>query len=236
MFLSRGFFITSLTFLCGFKVFSVAAESPSLNDSLTAKIATLVNSQSRIPSDAKVTQTIKILTPPEQLTTLCSNPELSLAGNNTRLTGKKSVVAQCGNKRKFIQISVQAQGTWWVARHQLKPGSVVQAEDIESRTGSLEHLPAGLVFNKEGIVGQTTTRSIVQGKPVVQNQLRARWVINSGQTVDVIATGPGFRIRAKGKALDNAALDESIRITMSSGRVMSGVVSSEGKVDINLEE
>ncbi|WP_230678369.1 MULTISPECIES: flagellar basal body P-ring formation chaperone FlgA [Yersinia] len=203
---------------------------------MTAKITALVSSQNGIPADTSVLQTIKILTPPEQLDSLCPNPELSLAGNNTRLTGKRSVIAQCGNKRKFVQISVQAQGTWWSARHAIKPGVVIQSEDIESRTGSLERLPAGLIFNKEHIIGQTTTRSISPGNPVLQNQLRARWAIMSGQAVEVIATGPGFRIRAKGKALDNAALGESLRITMRSGKIMTGVVSSEGKVDMNLEE
>lgn len=232
MFLLRGFFILSLVFLCCFKVLAASAE----NDSLTAKITALVSSQNGIPADTSVLQTIKILTPPEQLDSLCPNPELSLAGNNTRLTGKRSVIAQCGNKRKFVQISVQAQGTWWSARHAIKPGVVIQSEDIESRTGSLERLPAGLIFNKEHIIGQTTTRSISPGNPVLQNQLRARWAIMSGQAVEVIATGPGFRIRAKGKALDNAALGESLRITMRSGKIMTGVVSSEGKVDMNLEE
>ncbi|CNI15310.1 flagellar basal body P-ring formation protein FlgA [Yersinia sp. 2105 StPb PI] len=232
MFLLRGFFILSLVFLCCFKVLAASAE----NESLTAKITALVSSQNGIPADTSVLQTIKILTPPEQLDSLCPNPELSLAGNNTRLTGKRSVIAQCGNKRKFVQISVQAQGTWWSARHAIKPGVVIQSEDIESRTGSLERLPAGLIFNKEHIIGQTTTRSISPGNPVLQNQLRARWAIMSGQAVEVIATGPGFRIRAKGKALDNAALGESLRITMRSGKIMTGVVSSEGKVDMNLEE
>lgn len=243
MFSSCRLFITSLILVFSFSLFDASATPPTPNETpstpdnpLIAQITALVNSQGGIATDAAVTRTIKILTPPEQLALLCSAPELSFAGNNSRLTGNKSVIAQCGSQRKFIQISVQAQGTWWAARKTIKPGSEIQAENIVSRTGSLDRLPAGLVFNKESIIGLTAARTITRGQPIVQTQLRRRWAIVSGQEVEITVTGPGFRIRAKGKALDNAAVGKPVRIAMRSGQIMPGVASSEGKVDINLKE
>ncbi|MFM1348215.1 flagellar basal body P-ring formation chaperone FlgA [Yersinia proxima] len=233
---SRNIFVTLLLFIFCLKIFDAAATPHSPGNSLTEKITALVNAQSGIAVGAEMNRTIKILTSADQLNSLCPDPELSIAGNNTRLTGNKSVIAQCGNKRKFIQIAVLAQGTWWTARHTIKPGALIQPEDIISRSGSLERLPAGLVFNKDNIIGQTAARSISHGQPIVQNQLRERWAITSGREVEVIASGSGFRIRAKGKAMDNAAVGETLRVTMRSGQIMTGTVSPDGKVNINLKE
>ncbi|WP_145931678.1 flagellar basal body P-ring formation chaperone FlgA [Yersinia bercovieri] len=233
---SRSHFITLLTLIVCFKMFDATAAPQPSDNALETQIAALLNSQRGSATDPDVTRTIKILTPPEQLTSLCPNPELSLAGNNTRLTGNKSVIAQCEGQRKFIQIAVYAQGTWWTPSHPLKPGVTIQPEDLESRTGSLARLPEGVVFNKEHIIGLTTTRSINRGQPVLQNQLRQPRVIMTGQEVEMIATGPGFRIRSRGKALDNAALGGTLRIITKTGQIMTGTVTAEGKVNIDLKE
>ncbi len=227
--------ILPLNIISCFTVFSVAA-AQSTNEPLNRQITALVNAHNESPSDAAISRSIKILTPAEQLTTLCADPELSIAGNNQRLTGNKSVIAQCGNKRKFIQITVQAQGTWWTAARALKPGTVIRTEDITPHTGSLERLPAGLIFSQENIVGQTATRSINKGQPVVESQLRKGWAVVSGQEVDILAAGEGFQIRIKGKALDSAAPGQSARISTKSGQIVTGTVAPDGKVHINLKE
>ncbi|HEN3278334.1 TPA: flagellar basal body P-ring formation protein FlgA [Yersinia enterocolitica] len=233
---ARHIFVTLLIFHFYLDIFDATAAPQLKSDPLIDQITAVINSQSEIPANAAVTRTIKILTPAEQLATLCPTPQLSIAGNNTRLTGNKSVIAQCGNKRKFIQVAVKAQGTWWTVRHTIKTGSTIQAEDIHPQTGSLERLPAGLVLNKDNIIGHTAARSISSGQPIVQNQLRERWAIISGQEVEIIATGAGFRIRAKGKAMDNAAAGESLKVTLRSGQIMTGTVASDGTVNINLKE
>lgn len=227
--------ISLLSLIFYLSAFDAIAATPSV-ETLKTHITALVNSHNERPSDSAITRTIKILTPAEQLSSLCATPELSVAGNNRRLTGNKSIIAQCGNKRKFIQISVQAQGTWWTARHGIKPGSVIDANDIEPRSGSLDRLPAGLIFDRESIVGQTATRTINKGQPVVENQLRKGWSVVSGQEVDVLATGEGFQIRIKAKALDSAAAGQPVRLSTRSGQIVTGTVTPDGKVHINLKE
>lgn len=203
---------------------------------LHSQITALINMPHGNGAEIPVVRTIKILTPAAQLSALCAEPELSIAGNNTRLTGNKSVVAQCGTRRKFIQISVHAQGTWWTAKHTLKPGSVITADDLLARTGSLERLPAGLIFDRQQIIGKTTTRSVSRGQPLAENQLRKGWAVVSGQEVDILATGKGFQIRSKGKALGSAAAGQPLRIATRSGQIMTGVVDPQGYVKINLKE
>ena len=238
LFLPRPFYTAAIPVLSLiFCLLSFDAIAATLSaETLKTQITALVNSHNERPADSAIIRSIKILTPAEQLTSLCATPELSIAGNNRRLTGNKSIIAQCGNKRKFIQISVQAQGTWWTARHGIKPGSVIEANDIEPRTGSLDRLPAGLIFDRENIVGQTATRTINKGQAVVENQLRKGWSVVSGQEVDVLATGEGFQIRIKAKALDSAAAGQPVRLSTRSGQIVTGMVAPDGKVHINLKE
>lgn len=220
-----------------FNYFSFDANATkTTNDPLNEKITELIESTTPPPADAAINRTIKILTPSEQFSTLCVDPELSIAGNNNRLTGNKSIIAQCGTLRKFIQISVQASGSWWEASHSISPGSVILASDIQLRSGSLSNLPAGLVFDSDKIIGQTTTRTINKGQPLIESQLRKSWVVMVGQEVEILAIGEGFQIRTKGKALDSNAIGQSVRVLTHAGQVVTGVVTPSGLVNINFRE
>lgn len=163
---------------------------------------------------------------------MCETPTLSLVGRDSRLTGKRTVLAQCGARRHFLPVRISAQGTWWVASQSLPGGAIVQRSDIEPVTGSLDHQPGGLIFNADEIIGQRLTRAVDAGKPLLENQLRQQWRLRAGQTVDLVTTGAGFRIRSQGKALNNAAVDDVLKVKTVGGRTVSGKVGADGQVMI----
>lgn len=180
----------------------------------------------------EVVRTITLLATPAQLAAVCDNPELSLVGRDSRLTGKRTVLAQCGARRHFLPVRISAQGTWWIASQSLPGGAIVQRSDIEPVTGSLDNQPGGLIFNADEIIGQRLTRAIDAGKPLLENQLRQQWRLRAGQTVDLVTTGSGFRIRSQGKALNNAAVDDLLKVKTTGGRTVSGKVGADGQVMI----
>ncbi|QHM73197.1 flagellar basal body P-ring formation chaperone FlgA [Mixta intestinalis] len=202
------------------------------NDSLTVKINQLLNGSSD-RSQQHITRRAVLLTAPEKLTALCNEPQLSLSGGQ-RLTGNRTVVAQCGDKKTFIQVRIEAEGSWWAAARDLKAGSVLSQQDLVRRSGSLASLPAGVLTQPEPLTGAVLTRALRAGQPLTESQLRKSWRIKRGDEVDVIAYGAGFHIVAKGKALDNAAVNGTIRIRMKSGQLVNGSVSQDGSVRINL--
>lgn len=180
----------------------------------------------------EIVRTATLLATPAQLAAVCDNPELSLVGRDTRLTGKRTVSAQCGARRHFLPIRINAQGTWWVASQSLPGGAIVQRSDIEPVTGNIESQPGGLIFNADEIIGQRLTRAITAGKPLLDNQLRQQWRLRAGQTVDLVASGAGFRIRSQGKALNNAAIDDTLKVKTATGQTVSGKVGPDGQVVI----
>ncbi|MEW5558728.1 flagellar basal body P-ring formation chaperone FlgA [Enterobacter asburiae] len=186
------------------------------------------------PSDNQdtIARTVELLATPQQVAALCDAPELSLTGNDSRLTGKRTVAARCGKRKFYLPVRVSAQGTWWVASQSLPGGAIVQHGDIEPHTGSLDGQPAGLVFSPDEIIGQRLTRAITAGKPVLQNQLRQQWRLRAGQTVDLVTSGDGFRIRGQGKALGNATVNDTLKVQTANGQIVSGKVAADGQVMI----
>lgn len=211
-------------------LFSLVAQAE--DTTLTGKINALLND-----ADKNITASIKrhvvLLTPADKLASLCAAPQLSLHGN-PRLSGNRTVVAQCGTKKHFLQVRIEAEGSWWVAARELKTGSVLSPDDMVQRRGSLANLPAGVVMDLNDFRGAVLTRPLRTGQPLTQNQLRKKWRINRGEEIDIIAHGNGFHIRSKGKALGNAAINEAIRVRMKSGQLVTGSVHSDGSVRINL--
>lgn len=211
---------------------SAAASVPS---DQTAKQRLMLKLDALIPQPedgSDIVRTVTLLASPAQVAAVCDNPELSLVGSNSRLTGKRTVLAQCGARRHFLPVRISAQGTWWVASQSLPGGAIVQRSDIEPVSGSLDHQPGGLIFNADEIIGQRLTRAIDAGKPLLENQLRQQWRLRAGQTVDLVTTGSGFRIRSQGKALNNAVVDDLLKVKTAGGRTVSGKVGADGQVMI----
>ncbi|WP_421510650.1 flagellar basal body P-ring formation chaperone FlgA [Enterobacter sp. JS8-1] len=211
---------------------SVAASVPSTQTAkqrLMLKLDALIQQPE---NGGEIVRTATLLATPAQLAAVCDNPELSLVGRDSRLTGKRTVLAQCGARRHFLPVRISAQGTWWIASQSLPGGAIVQRSDIEPVTGILDNQPGGLIFNADAIIGQRLTRAIDAGKPLLVNQLRQQWRLRAGQTVDLVTTGSGFRIRSQGKALNNAGIDDTLKVKTAGGRTVSGKVNADGQVII----
>ena len=211
-------------------LFTLSAQAD--NNTLTEKINRLLNGSEKNIND-NITRHGVLLTPPDKLTSLCADPQLSLSGT-PRLTGNQTVVARCGGKKHFLQVRVEAAGSWWVAARDLPAGSMVGEDDVVQRRGSLANLPAGVMTNLSALRGAVLTRPVRAGQPLTENRLRKSWRINRGEEIDIIAYGRGFHIMGRGKALDNAAENEAVRVRMKSGQLVTGSVNSDGSVRINL--
>lgn len=215
-------------------LFAIALFFPASGASATLKenIAALFLQSMDIPPQAHPTLQVRLLTPPAQQATLCATPALSLSGGLSRLPGVHSVIAQCGARRRFLQVSLTVTASWWQATRAIAAGQIVEAPQLRAQRGSLEHAPAGLIFDRQRIVGRVALRAVRPGEALVESQLRPPRVIRAGERVEVIYAGDGFRIRAAGKALDNAALHQRLRIQTAAGQILTAVATATGKASV----
>lgn len=163
----------------------------------------------------------------------CDNPQFSLPGN-ARLWGMISVAANCDQSRRYLQVEVQVSGEYVVATRAITRGTAVTADDVKMVKGRLDKLPARSALSLEEVVDAISQRDIMPDQPVTLMMVRQPWRVKTGQTVMVTASGEGFAITSEGRAMNNAAAAQSVRVRMSSGQIVSGKVDADGKILISL--
>ncbi|OSN01733.1 flagellar basal body P-ring formation chaperone FlgA [Lonsdalea populi] len=216
------------TILC--KIFFLISLTPAGaadRDQITAQIKTFIQGQLDIPS-AEVNVIVK--TPVEKLE-LCSEPQLSLPSRK-KIWGTLSIRAMCGTHRYFLQTNVQVTAPYLVATRPIPPKQKILAEDVALQHGRLDALSVMPLANPALAVGAVSIRMIGAGQPIAASMLRNPWAVKMGDIVKVAVSGDGFSIVSEGKSMDNATLNDAVRIRMESGQIITGTVAEKGLVKI----
>ena len=74
---------------------------------------------------------------------------------------------------------------------------------------------------KLGPAGRETLRKMV---------LRVPHAVRQGQNVTVLGVGAGFRVASEGRAMNNAAPGEKVRVRLADGQVVTGTAQAGGTV------
>ncbi|MCR4469169.1 flagellar basal body P-ring formation chaperone FlgA [Burkholderia sp. SCN-KJ] len=154
-----------------------------------------------------------------------------------RLWGRTTVGVRCAGERPwtvYLQAKVAVQATYYVAARQIAPGEPLTAADLVARDGDLTVLPLAVITDPAQAVGATALARISAGLPLRQDMLKSAASVSAGQTVRVVAAGPGFTISAEGSALANAAPGQSVRVRMAAGQIVTAIVKDAGTVEIPL--
>ncbi|WP_175822957.1 flagellar basal body P-ring formation chaperone FlgA [Burkholderia sp. BCC0419] len=154
-----------------------------------------------------------------------------------RLWGRTTVGVRCAGERPwtvYLQAKVAVQATYYVAARQIAPGEPLSAADLVARDGDLTVLPLAVITDPAQAVGATALARISAGLPLRQDLLKSAASVSAGQTVRVVAAGPGFTISAEGSVLANAAPGQSVRVRMAAGQIVTAIVKDAGTVEIPL--
>ncbi|HUT50235.1 MAG TPA: flagellar basal body P-ring formation chaperone FlgA [Alphaproteobacteria bacterium] len=130
-----------------------------------------------------------------------------------------------GRLQKLIKVPV-------LARH-LRRGDIVRGRDVVLRAMDQILIPSNAVIHRDDIIGQAARRSLPSGLPVRNGDLEAPTLIRRGALVTMEISTPMMRLTARGKALDNGTLGETVRIrNIQSKRVIQGTVVGLDRVRI----
>lgn len=121
-----------------------------------------------------------------------------------------------------------------VPMRSLAPGDLAQAEDFTLRRLPFHALSASSVLALEEIRGREIRRLLPEGRPIPASSLRAPRVIRRGDRLELIYSGPGLRVTAAARALEDAALGATLRVqNLSSGKIVTGQALTDGRVEID---
>ncbi|MGD9869643.1 MAG: flagellar basal body P-ring formation chaperone FlgA, partial [Thauera sp.] len=98
----------------------------------------------------------------------------------------------------------------------------------------LTALPDNTLTDGTQAMGHHTRFAVAAGSPLRGDMLRVPHAVRQGQTVSVISVGTGFRIASEGRAMNNAAPGERVRVRLANGQVVTGTARTDGKVELTL--
>jgi len=151
-----------------------------------------------------------------------------------RLLGNSTVGIRCTSDMKqwtlFVPVQIKVSVSLLVANSSLQQGHVLRAEDIGGQKSEL--LQTGIFTDPLQAIGKVLKYSVRAGQVLKQDILRAPYAVKQGQTVQIKVEKQGFKVYADGQALNNAAEGQMVKVKTSSSQVVSGIVQSDGAVNI----
>ncbi|WP_174447302.1 flagellar basal body P-ring formation chaperone FlgA [Paraburkholderia kururiensis] len=155
----------------------------------------------------------------------------------TRMWGRTTVGVRCAGERPwtlYLQAKISVQATYYTASRAIAPGEPLSAADLVARDGDLTLLPQAVVTDPSQAIGAVALVRVPAGLPLRQDMLRSASSVTIGQTVRVVAQGPGFSISSEGSAMNNASPGQQVRVKTAGGQIISGIVKEGGTVEIQL--
>jgi flagella basal body P-ring formation protein FlgA len=152
-----------------------------------------------------------------------------------RLWGRSTVGVRCLGPETWsllVPVSVRVMGDAVFTARPLARGRAVESADLEVRRVDLTALPAGVLTEVSQALERVPGASVQAGLPLRAEMLRGATVVAAGQGVRILFLGDGFKVTSDGVALANAAVGDAVQVRAASGRVLRGVVTAAGVVEV----
>ncbi|WP_436295942.1 flagellar basal body P-ring formation chaperone FlgA [Variovorax sp. LjRoot178] len=151
-------------------------------------------------------------------------------------SGRVSVGLRCAGDKpwtRFVQARVAIEGRYFVAARAIEAGQALGAGDLAERTGDLSALPRSVMTDAAELRGVVAVNRIAAGAPVRRELVRGVVVIQQGQTVQVVAVGPGFTVSTEARAITRAEIGATVQAKTRDGRLVSGVAGEGGQIRLS---
>jgi flagella basal body P-ring formation protein FlgA len=139
----------------------------------------------------------------------------------------------------YLPISVQVFATVPTPRTALPAGTRLSEADLATASVEWSASAAPPMADIQELLGRVLVRPVLAGQALQASDLRRRqWFVN-GETVKLVARGPGFSIAAEGQALGDGVEGQPVRVRVGSAedrnapaRVVVGRATAERLVEV----
>ncbi len=134
----------------------------------------------------------------------------------------------------FLPVQVRVLAPAPVLREPLPAGSEVGPEHLvdEEVDWAAQRQPP--LTDTDRIIGRRLARSLPAGEPLRATDLQRPVWFDAGDTVKVVALGPGYEVSAQGEALGRGLDGQSVRVRTAGGRVVTGTAVADRRVELPL--
>jgi flagella basal body P-ring formation protein FlgA len=226
-----------LVLLCLLGTSALAAEEASgLEASLVENVRNLALGKVAESAGSRVEVTVGQLDPRLRLAP-CQSIEPYLPPG-VRLWGKARIGLRCKVGPTpwsvYLPITVKVFGRALVVPAGAVAGSVIAETDLAEAEVDLAEEATPALVEPRLAVGRVLAQNLRPGQTLRQAHLKVRQWFAAGETVRVIAAGPGFALESEAQALSNGIEGQPARVRTESGRVLTGVPSGERRIEVAL--
>lgn len=120
-----------------------------------------------------------------------------------------------------------------VLRSTMKNGSIIRHEDIDFVPMKATSLKHDMVLEVEELMNMTPRRLVVAGEPIKTQEIEPPQIVSRGELVTMIYKNGPLSLTAQGKALQNGAKGDMIRVVnANSSRTLEAKVTDIGEVAV----
>lgn len=167
----------------------------------------------------------------------CDQPLTTYDSPNGLKPGRNVVGVRCaGGKpwKLYVRVKVATIGPVVVATRPLARGQQISRADLRVEDRDTSRMHRAYFSDPQGLIGQRTRRQIAAGKLLHPGLVERRQLIRRGGLVKIVARQGGLQVSMKGKALENGALGEQVRVrNTASGRDITGEVVAAGVIEVS---
>ena len=167
----------------------------------------------------------------------CSAPLEGYLPPGGRVGGTSTIGVRCAGDDPwslFVQVVARIYAPVAVAARPLTRGELIGEADVRMEEQDITRLPAGFLTDLAEVVGMKTRRPLATGHVIGKTAIEAPNLVRRGQSVTLVSGAGPVQVRVNGTALGDGALGERVRVRNdSSRRVVEGVVTEDGSVQVN---
>ena len=168
----------------------------------------------------------------------CDQPLRSFMRRGTEIGPRTIVGVSCDSKTSwtlYVPVNVFVTSEVLVAARTMPRGHLLTAGDLTLDERDVSRMHTGYLTDVRELSGQRLKQQVIAGRPITLAMIEADRIVTRGQTVTLVAAGPGINVTMTGKALTDGALNQRIRVeNLNSGRTIEGIVRSREQVEILL--
>lgn len=152
--------------------------------------------------------------------------------------GRTRVGLKCVQGPKRWNVSLPVTVHVWsralVASAALPAGTVLEASHLGQAEVDLAGAPGAPLLNPNALLGRSLAHAVPAGQALRSTDLKARQWFAAGDTVRLVATGPGWRIVSEGQAVSPGLEGQPARVRTESGKIVQGRPVADREVEMAL--
>ena len=157
---------------------------------------------------------------------------------SARVSSRGVALVECtapSSWRVYVPVRTTRLAQVLVTTRTVAAGETVSADAIVVETRNIAGAAGATLADPAAAVGRAAARTLVAGSLVAPPDLVAPRAIHRGDLIVLVARAGSLEVRASGRALSDAGVDERVSVeNTTTRRVLQGVVAASGEVLVAL--